>query len=347
MFFLFLFCVISSIWCVSGYQENGNWQESESTLIRSLSFQTMDSMDVVRKNENGKWIRNEFSLVQSSGAPTNLSYPDGVIYRTGSVISLVPTYSGSVSWWSISPSLPSFLTWDSQTGTISGRLEESFETVFTITAGNENGSVSYVLVLSVLNSGCLADGEWPVTNSLQTVYLPCSDEFEYVGNQSRTCVGYAIPTWGPITRNCELGPPYALRYPYRDYNVFTGIEVTNLIPSHRGKGIEYSVSPSLPEGLILDSSTGEIHGTVKSEEPCTTVTVTLVNEVGNCTTSLRICVIPSDRSESPLFPQPRQKFWLFLSIGILTVSIILSIAFLCCGCRCKKRRMLKVEKQKD
>lgn len=61
MFFLFLFCVISSIWCVSGYQENGNWQESESTLIRSLSFQTMDSIDVIRKNENGKWIRSEFS----------------------------------------------------------------------------------------------------------------------------------------------------------------------------------------------------------------------------------------------------------------------------------------------
>ena len=119
MFFLFLFCVISSIWCVSGYQENGNWQESESTLIRSLSFQTMDSIDVIRKNENGKWIRSEFSLVQSSGAPTNLSYPDGVIYRTGSVISLVPTYSGSVSWWNISPSLTSFLKWYIQTGTLS------------------------------------------------------------------------------------------------------------------------------------------------------------------------------------------------------------------------------------
>ena len=342
MFFLFLLSVILNGCGVFAYQENGNWQENGSSLYHSLLYQSTDLINDMRKNDNGEWIRHTHSLVQSSDAPSNLSYPDGVIYRTGNVISLVPTYSGSVSWWSITPSLPSFLTWNSATGTISGRLEESFETVFTITAGNENGSVSYVLVLSVLNSGCLAEGEWPATNSLQTVYLPCSDEFEYIGNRSRTCVGYAMPMWDPITRNCELGPPYALKYPYRDYNVFTGIEVTNLIPSHRGKGIEYSVSPSLPIGLSLDSSTGEIHGMAKSEEPCREVTVTLMNEVGSCTTSLTICVLPSDVSESPFFPQPRQKFWLFLSVGIVAVSIILSISLLCCGCWCRKQRMIIV-----
>lgn len=350
MLFVLLLCVVQCGW--SGYrdQENGDWKESVSNLSPSVSFQNVDPVDNLRRSVSGEWSNgevSEFSSLRSSGAPTSVSYPDGVIYRTGSVISLVPTYSGSVSWWHISPSLPSFLTWDNETGIISGRLEESFESVFTITAGNDEGSISYVLILSVLNSGCSEDGEWPATNSFETVYLPCSDEFEYIGNISRSCEGYAIPTWGPVTRNCEVGPPYALKYPYRDYNVYTGIEVTMLIPSHRGKGTVYSISPSLPEGLTLDPNTGEIRGTVKSEESCRSVEVTLMNEVGNCSTPLTICVIQSDVSESPPSLQPRQRFWLFLSIGVLTVGVILSIAFLCCGYRCKKRKMLRAGKQKD
>ena len=272
-------------------------------------------------------------------APWGLSYPSGIIYRTGNSISLSPTYSGFVSSWSISPSLPSFLEWDNQTGSISGTLETAFELTYTITASNPNANATTTLILSVMNSGCDADAEWPATPALQTVYLPCTDEYRYIGNISRTCEGYALPRWSEVVHSCELGPPYALRYPYTVFNIFSGIPIEGLLPTHRGKGNSYTVNPPLPQGLSFNPQTGEITGMVNSEEYCITVEITLENEVGSCATSLELCIFENlDATSTPIDQLPKAMVWLYLTIAVSILTFTFFVLFAYCGCKCSKRK---------
>ena len=70
-----------------------------------------------------------------------------------------------------------------------------------------------------------------------------------------------------------------------------GVAITALIPTSSGGGVvSYSVSPSLPAGLSLNTSTGVISGTPTSVSPCTTYTITATNACGNSTATVNITV---------------------------------------------------------
>ena len=323
--------------------QDGLWESTAVGEVALLSCSTFHNVNyfegsVSRTCESSGWSDPVDDCTYL--APWGLSYPTGIIYRTGSQISLIPTYFGFVSLWSISPSLPSFLNWDNQTGSITGMLENAFEQMFTITAANPDASSTVSLTISVLNSGCDADGDWPATPALQTVYLPCKDEYHYVGNISRTCEGYALPQWSSPVSACQLGPPYSLRYPYSTVNVFSGIPVEGIRPTHRGKGDSYTVTPSLPKGLSLNYRTGEISGVVDSDEFCMNVEITLNNNAGSCSTSLEICVIAVVESTPiPIQQFPKGSLWMYLTISVLLLTFTFFILFAWCGCcrPCKRQ----------
>ena len=272
-------------------------------------------------------------------APWDLSYPSGMIYRTGFFLSLTPVYSGFVSHWSIQPPLPSYLHLNSDTGVISGQLEESFETVFTVTATNRDQSGSVTVVISVLDSRCPASGSWPSTDAMTTISLPCPYEDRYVGNISRTCEGYARPQWGETREFCSLGPPYALEYPYAVYNAYTGFEARGMVPSYRGKAERFSVSLPLPRGLELDEVTGAITGVAEGEEYCMTVTVTAENSAGACSRDVEICVVKSMQTEvwDPS-GEPRERMWMVFSGVVAGMAVVLSSLLCCCRCCIRRKR---------
>lgn len=64
----------------------------------------------------------------------------------------------------------------------------------------------------------------------------------------------------------------------------------NTAASSGGPIDQYSVSPTLPQGLSLDSTTGEIAGTPTREQPQTTYTVTGSNAAGHVTAQVKITV---------------------------------------------------------
>jgi len=94
--------------------------------------------------------------VTSTVKPPNISYAGSSSFTTGAVIaSLMPVNTGGVvqtSGYSISPALPAGLSFDSNTGIISGTpAAQSIPVAYTITATNSGGSSTFQLTISIVN----------------------------------------------------------------------------------------------------------------------------------------------------------------------------------------------------
>jgi hypothetical protein len=83
------------------------------------------------------------------------------------------------------------------------------------------------------------------------------------------------------------------------YTVGTTITVLNPIfsTSTGGDVVSFSISPSLPAGLVLSTTSGKISGTPSAASELTTYTVTAINSGGNSTASLQISVGDLDPSD--------------------------------------------------
>lgn len=84
-------------------------------------------------------------------------------------------------------------------------------------------------------------------------------------------------------------PPTNLSY--TTPNIFpSGVAITALTPAVTGLVTSYSISPSLPSGLTLNTTSGIISGTPLAVSPLTTYTVTASNGSGGTTFNLQIAV---------------------------------------------------------
>ena len=158
---------------------------------------------------------------------------------------ITPSNSGGAATsWSISPTLPGGLAFDTSTGEISGTPSAlSNPTDYTITATNSHGSDNVVIEISVVQ-------QFPVIQ-----YNPTTFTFN-VGSQ-----------------------------------ILNGTGDPGITPNViQGTGITWTVSPSLPGGINLDSSTGVISGTPTVASSQTTYQVTAANSVGSVSANLQIQV---------------------------------------------------------
>lgn len=255
--------------------------------------------------------------------------PSSNIYVINTVITnWIPTNTGGAATsWSISPSLPAGLSFDTTTGTISGTPTAlSAITTYTVTASNGGGSNSTTIYITVNPTA-------PVIS-----YTPSSNNF---------IVGAAITTWTPTntggsSTSWSIGPalPAGLIFntttgaisgtptavsatttytisadndggvgttsititcvnptlPIINYspssNIYTvGAAITNWVPTNSGgAAASWSISPGLPAGLSFDTTTGIISGTPTASSAATTYTVTATNTVGSSTTTVNITI---------------------------------------------------------
>jgi uncharacterized protein (TIGR02145 family) len=88
-------------------------------------------------------------------------------------------------------------------------------------------------------------------------------------------------------------PPANLRYPANPVEYTVGVAIRPNTPSSEGGPVEsYSVSPSLPAGLGIDTSTGEIAGTPTTVTAPAAYTVTASNPGGTTSVTVTITVVP-------------------------------------------------------
>ncbi len=102
--------------------------------------------------------------------PMNLSYSTPNVFPTGSAITaLNPTVTGSVTSYSVSPTLPVGLSLNTSTGVISGTPStNTASATYTVTATNTGGSTTFGVVIGVWNNRYAvnaASADWNLTST--------------------------------------------------------------------------------------------------------------------------------------------------------------------------------------
>ena len=128
-----------------------------------------------------------------------------------------------------------------------------------------------------------------LTNTVEFLNtLPVSGEIEITINPKVAAWGYGMLNAIEIKENI-LDAPSSLSY--TSPNVYTkNSAIAQLNPTVTGQAITYSVSPALPTGLSLDTSTGAITGTPTVVSSLATYTVTATNTGGSTTFGIIITV---------------------------------------------------------
>lgn len=249
-----------------------------------------------------------------------------VYYETVTITPLVPNKNGTVvNSFAVSPALPAGLNLDTSTGIISGAgTVQSPRTTYTITATNSTGTGSALVditvtippptSLSYVNpptyfTGTTISTLTPTVTGFVASYsidkaLPSGLFFNTSTGAITGTPIQAIPrTIFTITATNVAGAssyalPITVLIPapsglsYNTPNVYEeGVDITPLNPNVTGFVASYSVSPSLPAGLILDTVTGRIFGTPTLAKPTTTYVVTATNSTGSISANVVITVL--------------------------------------------------------
>ncbi len=261
----------------------------------------------------------------AGGPPSFLFYPD-VLGILGEPIEIVPFVLGVVDEFVIDPALPSGLTIDADTGTLSGTASFPLvPTTFTVTASNEDGDLSTSFSIGIAGlAPTLIDYVAPtvlLVGDLLEALAPTleggvADVFSITpdlplglvldtatGVISGTPLLAALDTDYTITASNDHGsasttlsfrvddallPPITPQFP-SSVSLPTGLEITAITPaSSVGAEVTWSISPPLPTGLSLNAETGAISGIPSLVSSATDYTITATNEAGSASTSMSL-----------------------------------------------------------
>ncbi len=235
---------------------------------------------------------------------------------------------GAPSSYSVSPALPAGLSLNTSTGVITGTPTAiTAAGNYTVTATNSCGSTTKVINITVnqapsitystnpatycagvlITNNTPTNSGGPVTSYSVSPALPAglslSAASGVISGTPTATNGVATATYTvTATNGCgsatvgviiTISPaaPTALNYTTTNpsYCVGTAIPANN--PSNTGGApSSYSVSPALPAGLSLNTSTGVISGTPTAASPAANYTVTAQNSCGSSTKVINITV---------------------------------------------------------
>ncbi len=244
------------------------------------------------------------------------------------VITVSPTVSGTLSNFSILPTLPTGLILNTTTGQISGTPTVlSSAATYTVTASNADGIATNSFSLAVVEvppsalsyagnpftftkntsvgtinptvtgtvTGCNASPTLPTGLSISATCVITGTPTAL----QTTGVNYTITasnTGGSTTANINITindvAPSALSYAGTPFTFTEYQAITTATPTSSGGAITNCTSaPGLPAGLSLNTSTCAISGTPTTVQGATAYTITASNSGGSTTANINITVI--------------------------------------------------------
>ena len=283
---------------------------------------------VVTATNIGGFTTATVNITVNNAAPSGLLYTTPVTYTLGSAITAnTPTVTGTVASYSVGPTLPTGLSLNTSTGVISGVPSALAGAAnYTVTATNGGGSTTAIVNITVNNaapSNLLYTT--PVTYTLGTTITPnvptvtgtvtsysvsptlpaglslntstgvisgVTTTFTAAANYTVTATNGGGSTTAIVNITVNSLPPGGLSYSQNPATFTVGKTIMNDSPTVTGTVTHYSVSPSLPPGLSINSLTGIISGVpTLSSEGGNYYTITASNSQGSTTNVLIISVI--------------------------------------------------------
>ena len=276
-------------------------------------------------NANGDYFASvSFDVVIP--APSNLSYPNPITFYLNTAFTPIPptTITGTVSSYTISPTLPGLLTFDPVTGVIGGFPSVlSPPTIYTITAANSTASIIYATSIRVVipppsgfsyssphefTQGTAITGITPSISGTGITFtaasLPAGLSInaatgEITGTPTAVSPStvYTIRATNstdfvtaPITIAVKIAAPSSLTY--TSPLVFEErVPIPGINPGIVGNPDIYEIYPTLPAGINLNPNSGQINGTPTTAIPSATYTITARNTTGFTTATTNITVL--------------------------------------------------------
>ena len=315
-----------------------------ATLPAGLTFSTTDGTISGTPTELSTSTTYTITATNSGGSdtatvtitvnavtPSGLDYdPDSFTLTNGTAMtSVTPTVNGgAITSWSISPSLPSGLTFETSNGTVWGRPTiVSSTTTYTITATNTGGSDTATVTITVNdvapssltyspNSFTLTNGtamtsvtpsvnggdvtSWTISATLPAGLTFSTTDGTISGTPTElsTATTYTVTatnTGGSdtatVTITVNAVAPSSLDYDPDTFVLSNGTAMTSVTPTVNGGDItSWTISATLPAGLTFSTADGTISGTPTELSTATTYTITATNTGGSDTATVTITV---------------------------------------------------------
>lgn len=278
---------------------------------------------------NGGSQQTSFNLSVKLDPPSNLAYAMATsLLRDITIADAIPSYDGAgVSSFSITPTLPAGLSFNTTTGVISGKpTAAKAATDYTVTATNLGGSTSATFSLAV-RVDAPSSLQYAIANSVLRNQAMATVTPTYNGSPAASfSISPALPTGLSFNTNTgaisgtptlmiaaqnytvtatndggvgtvtfplavRVDPPINLKYDFAHTNLLRNTTIPTVTPTYTGSpATSFSVSPALPAGLSLNTTTGAISGTPNTITASQTYTVTVTNDGGSSTASFSLLV---------------------------------------------------------
>jgi len=291
------------------------------------TLQSFTAYTITASNQFGS-TNTTINITINEAAPSALSYTGSpfVFTVTNTITSISPTITGTPTSYSVSPALPTGLSFSNTTGQLAGTPTViTANAAYTVTATNSSGSTTFVLNITV-NDKPPTSLNYSPSPFVFTINNPITAVNPTVsGTPSSYSVAPALPTGLSInTTTGQLAgtptalaanatytvtatnsggsttfglnitvndtAPSALSYAGSPFVFTINTAITAVNPTVTGTPTSYSVAPALPTGLSINTTTGQLAGTPTALAANATYTVTATNSGGSTTFGLNITV---------------------------------------------------------